>query len=267
MTPSHGTRARYNTPHSCRCGRCKEAARRYRKRRHLNLEQGKSRLVDAGPVKRHLIAAKLAGVSVKEIARAANVGPSVAQEAYHGQHARISAETAARILAVDIASIRANGWSLVDATGSIRRVRALSSLGWTGRDIATGLRISRPTVTRLLAGTFEVASGVRDAVTVGYRRMLTQAPPARTSRQRTDSAMTRRRAAEKGWVGPLAWEDIDNDEQPLELEPWEAGPVIDTIRDLEHQGLTRDGIAGRLGVKRRTVDRAITRATRKDQAA
>lgn len=39
MLPAHGTRTRYNAPHSCRCNGCRAAEARYQKRRTLRLEQ------------------------------------------------------------------------------------------------------------------------------------------------------------------------------------------------------------------------------------
>jgi transcriptional regulator with XRE-family HTH domain len=259
MTPAHGTRARYNTPHGCRCEPCRTAGRRYRKSRFLALAQGTTRLVDAGPVKLHLIAAQQAGISVKAVAKAAGVSQTVAQDVRHGRHARIERRSAEAILAVDPARLRPMQGSRVLALGTVRRVRALAVLGWSGRAMAEQMGISHSAVSRALAGGYEVNSITRQRVAKGYRRLILIGPPQATPSERIASRKARERARVSGWAGPLDWEDIDNDEAPIPSEPYKPATVPQQARDLEDMGLNDEQIGLRLGIKPSTVREYLTR--------
>lgn len=99
-------------------------------------------------------------------------------------------------------------YSDVDATGTVRRFRALACLGWSfqavseragigrGRDIA-----SRTTVTRTTAA----------AVAAIYDELWATPPRVATREERIVVAKTKARALREGWAPPLAWDDDDID--------------------------------------------------------
>lgn len=266
MIPNHGTRARYNAPHSCRCEPCRVAGRRYRKARFLALAQGTSRLVDTTEAKRHLINAQALGISTRAVALAAGVSPTVAQDIRHGRHARVDRSTADKILAVDPRRLRPKPNARVDPTGTIRRLRALATLGWSGRAMSDRLGISHASVSRALKGAYEVNSTTRIAVRDGYRTLILTKPPTATRSERIASTKAKLRALDERWAGPLAWNDIDNDEHPETADDYAEATGPQKVAELVDMGLTRDAIAARLGINPRTVTQYARRA-RKANAA
>lgn len=101
----------------------------------------------------------------------------------------------------------------IDVTGTRRRLQALAVLGWRWADIAERMGGSYQ-VPQALATTDQRTVHVHTArrVAATYRLLVDRTGP---------SHITRRRALAKGWVGPLAWRNIDN---PAET-PDQAGPV------------------------------------------
>ena len=69
-----------------------------------------------------------------------------------------AALAADKILAVDPRRLRPKPNARVDPTGTIRRLRALATLGWSGRAMSDRLGISHASVSRALKGAYEVNS-------------------------------------------------------------------------------------------------------------
>jgi hypothetical protein len=96
----------------------------------------------------------------------------------------------------------------VDATGTRRRIRALQALGWRFVDIdeACGRRAGSAGATwsHNLVRQDKVHIDNARAIAAAYERMcMTLADTPQADRTRT-------MAARKGWVVPLAWDDIDD---------------------------------------------------------
>ncbi len=92
--------------------------------------------------------------------------------------------------------------TVVDATGTRRRIHALMALGWRRKDLAARLGVTLQAVQAWTRGA-HVHVETRDRVITVYEAL---------SGTRGPSALSRRRAAERGWAPPLAWDDttIDN---------------------------------------------------------
>lgn len=90
--------------------------------------------VPVGPVAEHVRALSAKGVGYKAVADAAGVSFSLVREILSGDLAAVSAERAARILAVDEGAM-ADG-AVVDGTATRRRIDYLLSEGWTRREIS-----------------------------------------------------------------------------------------------------------------------------------
>ncbi len=93
--------------------------------------------------------------------------------------------------------------------GTQRRLHALSALGWTWKDIAAEVGTSRSNVEKWanddrLFVYASTAAGVAEV----YDRLCM------TPRDGWVGERTRKAARAKGYVPPLAWDDIDADEKP-----------------------------------------------------
>ncbi|GAA5198629.1 hypothetical protein [Microbacterium jejuense] len=145
------------------------------------------------------------------------------------------------------AQIRRGRKLLIDATGTRRRIRALHTIGYSQRAIATMAGRSEPWVTHLMRvdkvkpPTAELIAGI-------YSRCWMNPPIGDTPTARAAITKTKRYAAAAGWAGPLDWDDIDTDPEPgtqtVTSGPVDEEPYIDDVavaRALagEKQTLTR----------------------------
>lgn len=99
--------------------------------------------------------------------------------------------------------------------GAARRIQALVALGYSFGDIgqAFGLGHDQPRKWALGQDIVRVSTFARiDAV---YDALSMTPPPASTPRERRRATYARTVARKHGWVPPLAWDDIDTDDQPL----------------------------------------------------
>lgn len=95
-----------------------------------------------------------------------------------------------------------------DATGTVRRVRALVAVGWRLSDISAAIGVTAPSLSRLVNGKQRsVSVRVARAVRGLYDR-------AAWERRRGDgSDRARAWAASNGWRSAMWWDDIDNDQE------------------------------------------------------
>jgi plasmid maintenance system antidote protein VapI len=149
---------------------------------------------------------------------------------------------------------------LVDAAGTVRRMRALAAIGWSPTALAphlntTPVRVQgirggyRPTVTRETA----------DRVAAVYNQLSGTPGP---------SASTRGWATRYGWPPPLLWDGLDIDDPDTQPHPdtptADRGPLVhlDEVEHLERFGLSLHEIARQLGVQPSSVVRAQHRRRR-----
>ena len=90
--------------------------------------------------------------------------------------------------------------------GTVRRLQALSAIGYSARRVALLAGIAQPTVSELLAGKYKrVTVAHARAVDAIYQRLaMHPAPPSR------EATYARNRAQSNGWLPPLVWDDIDD---------------------------------------------------------
>lgn len=116
----------------------------------------------------------------------------------------------------------------VDATGTRRRLQALIALGWNQSQIGAAIGIDERLMHRLM-NKQQVTRSTRDRIAAVYERMSATLPPETTAISRRSVTLSKARARRNGWVPPLAWDDIDNDERPAIVEHVAYATQVDTV--------------------------------------
>jgi hypothetical protein len=177
---------------------------------------------------------------------------------------KIRPETARAILAITPASAP-EGWLRIGATGTQRRIQALAALGYSFGRIAQATGTHRDQVQRLAHGDrTHVTASTAARINAAYRALSMTPPPGRARYDRASRTRTIQHAQRNGWAPPLAWNDATIDDPAA--RPSGAGyqepTIADQARELAEMGLTIPAIAGRLGAKQSTVERALGRTPR-----
>ena len=282
----HGTRAAY-VKDRCRCPDCTAAnttASRIATRERI---YGRWHpYVDAGPVREHIAALRGAGIGVERIAQLAGLSVShIRQLAEHGRAdspgtQRVRPSTAIRVLGIGIGDASRAPRSRVDATGTRRRLQALIAIGWPAELLADQLGRRPNSLSRSMTAASVTARTAQDVATL-YERLWNSRPPRMTSAQRATADAAQAHAAARGWLPPLAWDDIDTDPTPplatagapqrndidqIAVDRALAGDHItyhdlttveqqEVVRRLTARGSSIRDIAAQLGTTKRTVSR------------
>lgn len=263
--PPHGTTARAKgRPASglrgCSCPTCRAARNRYNKQRRYLNATGRPARVAAGPVADHIRGLLDAGMAWHDLAAGSGCSTATLSALLRGQRT-MRRVVARRVLAVRFAPSAAH---MVDAVGSVRRVRALYAAGHMQKAIARDSGLNRSTVADLLGGRLETVSvATARAVREAFERLEMRGAP-----EGVGAVRARNRGAREGWAWPLAWgEDMDDPHaRPLVDAPTERTPrPLVVAEDAEFvrrtTGVTNpDLIAARLRITRETLDRNLERA-------
>lgn len=214
---SHGTRSGFVMHHQRgedACDACKAAAAEY----HHRYYQEARKFVDGVPhvptrkVLAHVDRLRVAGMGTRRIAEKAGVSLHTVQNL--GKRSKgVRPRTAAKLLAVSPDLF----WRPAEPVR--RRVQALAALGWNARSVADRAGLSIAVVADLTAGRTErVSEKSDDALRSVYDALcMTPGPSARAQRY----------AKAHGWVPPLGWDDIDQDQRPAEVVPAASGRRVD----------------------------------------
>lgn len=219
----HGTYAAY-TWDKCRCIPCKDAATAYERNRQRQQAYGRwDNLVDAEPVRAHVLALMKQGMGLKRIARAAGISNGSATKLIYGTYKRLDdpasfqgckgagelvrqpcrrvrKETAEKLLAVEFE--HSHG-TRVDSADTARRLQALVAVGWSGAKLAGRLGLHRSNLTPLLHGSREVSAATAEKVYALYLELAEQAPPEVHHRDKIAASRARSFARSNGWAPPL----------------------------------------------------------------
>jgi hypothetical protein len=281
----HGTlsRAKY---HGCKCEPCRDYLANYQRTRYRKIGYGTWQpLVDAEPVRQHLLALNAAGLSYDVIAERAGMYTATVTGFVYDLGTKIKRkkrtrrETAKRLLAITADTVTPG---MVNAVGTIRRIRALAANGWPMRGLASHIGVAQTTVWKITQQT-EVYRHTSRAVADCYEALRNERPEDHGVPPWV-AARTRQWAAEQQWPDPLWWEDMGRIDDPTfdpaaverELNRDELGALRrEEIEHLDSYGCTPEVIAERLDMALSTV-RAIVqeihtgqrrdRTTRKDAA-
>jgi hypothetical protein len=103
---------------------------------------------------------------------------------------------------------------LVESAGTVRRIQALMVLGWTAQLIGEYAGSSEDSVRVLLRRQGKCRASTARRIAAAYRQLSMTPGPSNRGRIA---------ALGKGWVPPLAWDNIDRDPRP---------PAVATVSQL-----------------------------------
>lgn len=257
----HGTYACY-TLDACRCQPCRDAVRTYEQNRTRQQAYGRwDNLVDAQPARDHVRRLMAAGMGMKRIGAAADVGGGSLWKLLYGrvdsagvrrQSRRLTKAVSERLLAVELDL--ADG-AYVPNTDTARRLQALVANGWSMSKLGAFLDVQ--------PGNFNpVITGARRKVTVAtakrvhalYIELADQAPPEDIHQNKSAATRARNLAARNGWAQPLRIGGRLHVGATLSLPDLDDCPVIDLGPGFDEAAVTR-----RLGGDRSTP---VTKADR-----
>lgn len=166
------------------------------------------------------------------------------------QAPRIRRTTEAKVLSIPVPNALLHTGADVDATGTRRRIQALMALGWPQALIGAELGVKQRAVSNWLARQYVTARNAKAVADLYDRLSMTPGP----------SEITRSRALARGWVPPLAWDDID-DPAATPQNPTARYSFADRYRDARHHKRVTDvnDLAAELRVTPRSLLRQVTR--------
>lgn len=211
--------------HQCRCTPCVDAHNSRERNRKKLKAYGRfdTGLVDAEPVREHLLMLGDFGLGYKRVAGLAGVGVTAVRNVLWGRQdpgprkgelpKRINRENAERLLAVkpDISLLAAG--ALIPARGTHRRLQALVARGWSQAKLADALSRSRGNFGAMMKRD-RVSVALHRAVADLFDELWDQVPPHEEWRDSIAYSRTVHYAEARRWLPPLAWDDIDNDVEP-----------------------------------------------------
>lgn len=214
MTMRHGTATMYRKTR-CRCAPCRYAASASR--------NSASPLADPAPVAAHVSTLTAAGIGRRRLSEIAGVSRATVDRILAGS-CRPTARVAAAFLAIPVDLEPPPKW--LDQTGTTRRLRALTAIGWPNVDIAAAAGADLSYLAQMTKGRRRLTAATVDTVRRVYDKLSMDVPADSYGSNRA-----RLRAWNRRWFPPLAWDDEaidDPDALPCLLPPLE--PVA---RDLE----------------------------------
>lgn len=226
----HGTRAAY-VKDRCRCGPCTAANTAASNTRHCDRAYGRwAPFVDAAPVRAHIRRLRAAGIGTDRIAALTGISPGHVRALVYPTRTgglptqQVRPATARRLLALTTDRSNRAARSLVPATGTRRRLQALMATGLTLPQLADGLHRTPSNLRRTMT-TGQVTAHTAADVARLYERLWDTSPPHASDAERIAVQAHRDAARRRGWLPPLAWDDIDTDTDP---EPGDSGDGPDS---------------------------------------
>ncbi|MFF8659522.1 hypothetical protein [Streptomyces huasconensis] len=271
--PHHDTLTCY-TDYGCRRPACMDRKRRYQRELRRRENAGQPALIDAGPVRQHVLRLQAEGVTIYSIAAAAGVHEWTIRSLFpgrgRGRKNSVSPETATKILAVTAERVKPG---YTESTGTIRRIQALAAKGWPLRQLAVQLGIN-PTyagdLIRRASGNHLVYAATAEKVASAYET-LKKRNPARCGIAEHLARQARERAKAKRWAPPSYWDkfpDAIDDPHFTPLYGVSRGALLaaDGRELMRVSGLSYEQAAERLGITRNHLQQAMLRHPETDAA-
>jgi hypothetical protein len=260
--------------------RIRRSRSRYTNKRQAAIDSGTwEPFTDPGPARDHMRAVMtVTGITANAYANISGVNCTTVTAVLGGGKSKIRTVSAEKLLAVtaDVVAETATD-ARVDATGTRRRLQALTVQGWGLPEIArrTGANYSNLAMTRA-GGKKTVAASTRRAVAAAYEALRTLEPPCGTKGERMAAGRSRALAGREGWAAHWAWDDDSVDDPGARpAEGWRRCPerkrrdsagLAADARELFAFGLSRKRAAERLGVTLAALEKALERCPLVEEA-
>lgn len=228
----HGATLTCYRTHGCGCEPCTTKNRLNGQAERKRAAYGRSTPPVDATATRERVHELAKTMSLRGIARAVGMSQCTIQRINDGTTNRVEQKTVERIFA--ITSPHLLPATLIDATGTKRRLHALASIGWSHRLVAVEAGLDPFYAHKILSKPMCRTSTVA-AIAEAYERLSQTKPPTETTAQRSQVAKTRAYAKRNGWPAPDAWWDVDMDDPKAEpdllVEPDEPGWMV---AELDH---------------------------------
>ncbi|WP_328336814.1 hypothetical protein [Streptomyces violaceus] len=219
----HGN-AKYHLE-NCRCPVCCKAARDYENNRYRAIAYGRWQpYVDAEPVRQHVRALGEFGVGWMRVAKLAGVSTGGVSKLLYGDGPRglaptkrVRPETALKLLAVEPTLDNLGDRTVIDGTGTRRRLQALVYAGWTQSELARRMQMDRGNFGRTIVSDLVEAATVRTARALYDELWRLDPVEAGVPAHRATAA--RQIAVGRGWAPVGAWDD-DRIDDPNAWPDW-----------------------------------------------
>jgi uncharacterized protein YerC len=218
-THKHGATGTCYQKHRCRCTDCRAHRAKQERDREARARNGElQEFVNAIITVPRIMQLVREDWTYADIEAVSGVSVPTISRIMRGVTVRVERETADAILGTKPSMRhRAPEPRKVDATGTVRRLRALVAVGWTfwaisaraGHAKTWALNITRSTT---------VTTTTRDLIARLYDEMWNTLPPLNTPVEKQSYARSRRIAQKHGWASPLAWDDDTIDDPGAEPE-------------------------------------------------
>lgn len=284
----HGATGTCYDHHRCACEPCRlENNKRQNARRKLKgyglFDDGRT---DAEPVRQHILHLREFGIGTRRLAEITGVGrpkidhvmwgKAVSSNGYYRPAIpakRVDRAAAEKILAVKPTIDALDPNYIMPARGTQRRLQALVSRGWSNVLLSQKLGMNAHSLGVMLRqGNVIVSTHHRIAAL--FDELWDQEPPTDTLMRRIVIARMTNYAAARRWLPPLAWDDIDSDEEPpatehettvdeIAVELAISGESVrlnhaeklEAVRRMHPKKWSNELIAEHLGCEERTVNR------------
>lgn len=273
----HGVTGTCYQKHKCRCYDCRgNRARQERERTHRARTGTTQEYVNAIRVVPRIMQLTREGWTYADIETVSGVSVPTLSRIMRGVTQRVERETAEALLGTHPNMRgRAPAPRKVDATGTVRRLRALVAIGWTFWAISERAGHAKTWAFGLTQAQ-TVTPATRDLIARLYDEMWDALPPRGTGREKQAYTRARGIAVRNGWASPLAWDDDTIDDPGAEpavpsaeelfasvVDSAVAGerPVLtpeqrrEVITILNERRWSANRIAEHIGCASRTVDR------------
>jgi len=266
-----GTRAAYSVG-GCRCAKCRQAMADYSRLRYREMAYGRWQANEPAAASEAQIKAwHAAGFTLRDLIQATGLPEKVISDLLYGLRKSVRGVTAQAIREAQPTRIAT---SRIPAVGSMRRLQALTWVGWPLIEVSARSGVSKSILSQARGGHRRMlAYGTHQSIVAVFDELWDQAPPDNQASR--DAAA---RARREGWAPPAAWDDDTIDDpraKPFGLvrEGQATGPastdpmVLERIAELHRVGYNDREIATRLGYNTPDAVAALRRRHLKRDAA